>query len=179
MCFNLADVASLSYYVRFLACRRILRHGASGFTSHPKKGVLRIFIALKNLSSRSDLKPRPLGPVASTLTTEATEKLLVALLWRNFPPFMEPLGSLTRSQRQTTGSCPHSDKCTPHILLHTMNFNSLISFHLYILLLSGFHLSGFPTQTLYARKEDTIPKNCHLLDAIAEISHSHSRLWYL
>jgi hypothetical protein len=71
---------------------------------------------------------------------------------------MEPVGSLTRSQRQTTGSCPHSDKCTPHILLHKVNFNSLISFHLYILLLSGFHLSGFPTQTLYARKEDTIPK---------------------
>jgi hypothetical protein len=28
--------------------RKILRHWTSGFTSHPKEGVLRIFIALKN-----------------------------------------------------------------------------------------------------------------------------------
>jgi hypothetical protein len=41
----------------------------SSFTSHPKKGVLRIFIALKNPSPRPDLNPRPLGPVESTLTT--------------------------------------------------------------------------------------------------------------
>jgi hypothetical protein len=30
-----------------LTCCKILRHGASFFTSHPKEGVLRIFIALK------------------------------------------------------------------------------------------------------------------------------------
>jgi hypothetical protein len=29
-------------------CRKILRHWTSGFTSHPKEVVLRIFIALKN-----------------------------------------------------------------------------------------------------------------------------------
>jgi hypothetical protein len=29
-------------------CRKILRHGISGFISHPKEGVLRIFIALKS-----------------------------------------------------------------------------------------------------------------------------------
>jgi hypothetical protein len=29
-------------------CRKILRHGTSGFTSHPKEGMVRIFIALKN-----------------------------------------------------------------------------------------------------------------------------------
>jgi hypothetical protein len=34
----------------FFSCRNILRHGTSGFTSHPKEGVLRIFIALKNPS---------------------------------------------------------------------------------------------------------------------------------
>jgi hypothetical protein len=32
----------------FLECRKILRYGAGGFTSPPKEGVLRIFIALKN-----------------------------------------------------------------------------------------------------------------------------------
>jgi hypothetical protein len=33
-----------------LTCRKILRHGTSGFSSYPKEGVLRIFIALKNPS---------------------------------------------------------------------------------------------------------------------------------
>jgi hypothetical protein len=28
-------------------CRKVLRHGASGFTSHPKEGVLRILSPLK------------------------------------------------------------------------------------------------------------------------------------
>jgi hypothetical protein len=32
----------------FLTCREILRHAADGFTSPPKGGLLRIFIALKN-----------------------------------------------------------------------------------------------------------------------------------
>jgi hypothetical protein len=32
----------------FLTCHKILRHGVFGFTSPPKEGVLRIFIALKN-----------------------------------------------------------------------------------------------------------------------------------
>jgi hypothetical protein len=58
-------------YVKYLkgalTCRKILRHGTSGFTSHPKEGVLRIFIALKNPSP--GLNSRPLGPMASTLTT--------------------------------------------------------------------------------------------------------------
>jgi hypothetical protein len=33
-------------------CRKILRRGTSGFTSHPKEDVLRIFIALKNTLRR-------------------------------------------------------------------------------------------------------------------------------
>jgi hypothetical protein len=52
-----------------LTCRKILRHGAPGFTSHPKEGVLRMFINLKNPSPRPGFNPRPLGLVASTLTT--------------------------------------------------------------------------------------------------------------
>jgi hypothetical protein len=39
-----------------LTFRKTLRHGTSGFTSHLKEDVLRIFIALKNVS------PRPLEP---------------------------------------------------------------------------------------------------------------------
>jgi hypothetical protein len=50
-----------------LTCRKILLHGNSGFTSHPKEGVLRIFIALKNASPWLGSNPQPLGPVASTL----------------------------------------------------------------------------------------------------------------
>jgi hypothetical protein len=56
-------------FKRSLTCRKILWHGTSGFTSHPKEGVLRIFIALKNPSAWQGSNPRPLGPVASTLTT--------------------------------------------------------------------------------------------------------------
>jgi hypothetical protein len=37
----------LKYINRSLTRRNILRHGTSLFTSHPKEGVLRIFIALK------------------------------------------------------------------------------------------------------------------------------------
>jgi hypothetical protein len=44
-------------------------NGISGFTSHPKEVVLRISVALKNLSPRPGLNPWRLGPVAETLTT--------------------------------------------------------------------------------------------------------------
>jgi hypothetical protein len=50
--------------------------GLSRFTSHPKKGVLRIFIALKSPSPRPGLNPRPLGIVASTLTTTPPRGLI-------------------------------------------------------------------------------------------------------
>jgi hypothetical protein len=52
-----------------LKCRKILRHGNFGFTSHPKEGVLRNCIAIKNPSPCPGSNPKPLGPVASTLTT--------------------------------------------------------------------------------------------------------------
>jgi hypothetical protein len=54
---------------RIFTCRKILRHGSSGFASHPKEDVLRIFIALKNPSPQPVFNPRPLCPVASTVTT--------------------------------------------------------------------------------------------------------------
>jgi hypothetical protein len=59
----------LKYLKGSLTCRKILRHGTFGFTSHPKEGELLISIALKNPSPRPALNPRHLVPVASTLTT--------------------------------------------------------------------------------------------------------------
>jgi hypothetical protein len=58
----------LKYLKGSLTCRKILQHGTSGFTFHPKEGVLRIFIVLKNPSPRLGMNPQPLGPVASKLT---------------------------------------------------------------------------------------------------------------
>jgi hypothetical protein len=49
----------LKYLNGSLTCRKILRRGTSDFTSHPKEGVMRIFIALKNPSPRSGLNQRP------------------------------------------------------------------------------------------------------------------------
>jgi hypothetical protein len=66
----------LKYLKGSLTCRKILPHETSGFTSHPKEGVLRIFIALKN-SPRPGVNPQPLGPVASTLTTTPLRRLRV------------------------------------------------------------------------------------------------------
>jgi hypothetical protein len=44
-----------------------LRHGTDGFTSPPKKGVLRIFSPLKIRRLRPGLNPRTWVPKASTL----------------------------------------------------------------------------------------------------------------
>jgi hypothetical protein len=58
-------------------CRKISRRGASGFASHPKESVLRIFIALKNTSPRQDFEPTTLGysgKHTNHFTTEATWK---------------------------------------------------------------------------------------------------------
>jgi hypothetical protein len=59
----------LKYLKGYLTCRKTLRHVTPGFTYRPKEGVLWILIALKNQSPLPGLNPRPLGPVASTLTT--------------------------------------------------------------------------------------------------------------
>jgi hypothetical protein len=64
----------LKYLKGSLTCHKMLQHGNSSFTSHPKEGVLRIFIALKNPLPHSGFNPQPLGPVASTLTTMATSQ---------------------------------------------------------------------------------------------------------
>jgi hypothetical protein len=60
-----------------LTCRKILRHGTFGFTSHPIEDVLCIFIALINPSPLPGLNSRPLGPVAGTITTTPPRRLLL------------------------------------------------------------------------------------------------------
>jgi hypothetical protein len=44
-----------------LTCHKILRPGADVFTSPPKEGVQRIFIAIKNLSLSAASEPANLG----------------------------------------------------------------------------------------------------------------------
>jgi hypothetical protein len=50
-------------------CRKILRHGTSGFTSHTKGRFAADFMDLKNPSNFPGSNPRPLGSVARTVTT--------------------------------------------------------------------------------------------------------------
>jgi hypothetical protein len=69
----------LKYLTGSLTCRKILRLGTPGFASHPKEGVLRNFIALKNSSPWPGFNPRPLGPVASTLATTLLRQLNIPI----------------------------------------------------------------------------------------------------
>jgi hypothetical protein len=57
----------LFIFAKYFSCHKILRQGTSGFTSPPNKGLLWIFIALKNPSPRQGFKPRTLDQMASTL----------------------------------------------------------------------------------------------------------------
>jgi hypothetical protein len=80
-------VGGIDEWVRILSISirntsRVLLHavksydmGPSRFTSHPKEGVLPIFIALKNPSPQMGLNPQPLGIVANTLTITPPRRL--------------------------------------------------------------------------------------------------------
>jgi hypothetical protein len=78
---RISRIQYLWYVNGSFTCRKILRHGTSGFTSHPKEGVLRIFIALKNPSPRPGFNPRP---VESTLTTTPTRRLALGISTSKF-----------------------------------------------------------------------------------------------
>jgi hypothetical protein len=69
----------LTYINAFLTGRKILRHGTSGFTSHPKESVLQTSTTLKNPSPWPGSNLRPLGQVTSTLTTTPPTRLLQLL----------------------------------------------------------------------------------------------------
>jgi hypothetical protein len=72
---------------------KILQHGASGFSSPPKEGVLQKCLALKDPSPRPGLNQRTLSPVTNTLTiippketiskTYFKKLLLICSLFRN------------------------------------------------------------------------------------------------
>jgi hypothetical protein len=80
-------IQCLRYLKGPLTCCKILRHGASRFTSRPKEGVRQILIALKNPSHRPVLiEPAAFGFNGKHdyyYTTEATLAMLVfAFNWR-------------------------------------------------------------------------------------------------
>jgi hypothetical protein len=64
---------ALQYFRSYLqvtfTSRKILQHGASGFTSPLKEGVLLIFIALKKPLPQPGLNLQTLHQMASTLST--------------------------------------------------------------------------------------------------------------
>jgi hypothetical protein len=74
------------YIVSFsFKCRKFLWHGASGFTSRSKDGVLRIFITIKNLSS--GFEPATLGSSGKHTyhyTVEATKASCIHTFWLKF-----------------------------------------------------------------------------------------------
>jgi hypothetical protein len=63
--FGLAKYFCSSVQMIF-TCRKILRHGASGFTSLPKEDMLRISVALNKPLPRLGLNTRTLGPMEKT-----------------------------------------------------------------------------------------------------------------
>jgi hypothetical protein len=58
---------------RYLTCRNVLIHEASGFTSLPKEGVLRICIALKSPSLSGGIETVNLGSNDNQANHYATE----------------------------------------------------------------------------------------------------------
>ena len=53
-----------------------LRHGTKGFTSLPKEGVLRIFFALKNLTTSAGFEPANLGTKGQHATSRPPKPLV-------------------------------------------------------------------------------------------------------
>jgi hypothetical protein len=56
-----------------LTCRKLLRHGADGFTSHPKEVVLRIFLAVKHPLLSAGLEPANLGSIIKHFNQYTTD----------------------------------------------------------------------------------------------------------
>jgi hypothetical protein len=93
--------------LRYSTCRKILRHGADGFTSPPKEVVLLIFMTLKIHCLRLRLNPWTLGRMANTIDTipqRTTETNSVA---------QEPEGSSPHSQQPATGPRPEPVESNP------------------------------------------------------------------
>jgi hypothetical protein len=58
-----------------------LRHGTGGFTTHPKEGMLRIFLARKIRRLQPGLSPRTWVPEASMPTTRPLKPLCIYSIW--------------------------------------------------------------------------------------------------
>jgi hypothetical protein len=67
----------LGYAPRVLLHAANLRHGNENFTSLPKGGVLRIFIALKNPTASAGFEPANQRPARYLCTTEAAYTMVV------------------------------------------------------------------------------------------------------
>jgi hypothetical protein len=86
---RILPIQYLRYLNGSLTCRKILQ-GASGFTSHPKEVVLRIFIALENLSAESQTENRgSRGKHTNQYITEATFftpfYCIIPRRWKKYP----------------------------------------------------------------------------------------------
>jgi hypothetical protein len=68
------NLAVTNYFYSYLQVIFTYRKISSGFTFPPKKDVLRVLTALKNPSPRSDVNPRTLGLIASTVTVAPSRR---------------------------------------------------------------------------------------------------------
>jgi hypothetical protein len=93
----------LKHLKGFLTRRKILRHGTSGFTSHPKEGVLRILSPLKPTASVrfESATLGSSGKHTNHYTTEATYPLLLFLrLLFQFQLWISYAGMVQSSKRR-------------------------------------------------------------------------------
>jgi hypothetical protein len=83
---EITNLAERSIFVHsskdFLTCRKILRHGADGFTSPSKEGMLRILSPPENPSTSTGIKPANIGFNDNHASHYATEVEYVTLLGR-------------------------------------------------------------------------------------------------
>ena len=63
-------------HFRFLSHAANMRHGANGFTSLPKEGVLGIFSALKNPIASAGFEPANLGTKGQHATSRPPKPLM-------------------------------------------------------------------------------------------------------
>jgi hypothetical protein len=125
---RILHIQYLWYVSGSFTCYKMLWHGTSGIISHPKEGVLQIFIALKDPSPQPGLNPQPLGPVASTLTTTPPMRLQTAnwvAVWHSFP-FIPTFGSLCNTFSVSTCSSWINFNNNNHNTKKTLNSHTWI-----------------------------------------------------
>jgi hypothetical protein len=86
-------------------------HGTNGFTSPPKEGMLRIFIAFKNLFPRPSMNPLTLRVMASKLTTTPPRRLAWPIRCSSLT--LEPEANSSRSWRASKPTNKHRSSRRP------------------------------------------------------------------